>query len=452
MAGTFALTDGVTALNTIFSEEADRIDKDVHGYLLHTSPWIDLSTRGEFESGAGYRLNSLIYDRSLPQFQANGASGAFEVLGVKFSEMSPSALASVSKATGVLAGSHVDSSGPTFEAARIDFTRKLREYSLKKATYFGPFLNLEDLRFTSQLEEQVSQMVEILGDSTKWVMENRFRDEYDRISDLVVACKTTGTLISTGNTGIPTGADDFLTLPSTATPDDIGDVTSLDMDANTAALLPTANISNRIMDKIQIRLRIAGANRNAWGMENGQAIHALVLSSEASYRLTTESGYRDDLRQNSGRVDELLQPLGVSKSFRGFYHIGDDLAPRFNLNTAGTGSVDFLERVQPYAFSSSVLIPNSAYETATYEAAYVLHKDVCKHLIPSPNVNAGSGVTFDPRDYTGKYDWLNIKDININPFGTIGRFGGTFATATKPIKVDYGVRIIFDRTSPTPAE
>ena len=452
MAGVFALTDGVTALNQIFSEEADRIDKDVHGYLLHTSPWIDLSTRGEFESGSGYRLNSLIYDRSLPQFQANGTSGAFEVLGVNFVEMSPSALASVSKATGVLAGSHVDSNGATYAAARIDFTKKLREYSLKKATYFGPFLNLEDLKFTSQLQEQVSQMVEILGDSTKWVMENRFRDEYDRIADTVVACKTTGTTISTGNTGVPTGSADYLTLPSTATPDDIADVTSLDMDANTAALLPTANISNRVLDMVQIRLRIGGANRNAWGMENGQAIHALVLSSEASYRLTTESGYRDDVRNNASRVDELLQPLGVSKSFRGFYHIGDDLAPRFNLNTAGAGSTDFLERVQPYAFSSSVLIPNADYLTATYEAAYVLHKDACKHLIPSPNINAGSGVTFDPRDYTGKYDWLNIKDININPFGTIGRFGGTFATATKPIKVDYGIRIIFDRTSATPAE
>jgi hypothetical protein len=439
MAGTFALTDGVTALNQIFSEEADRIDRDVHGYLLHTSPWIDLSSRGEFESGAGYRLNSLIYDRSLPQFQANGTSGAFDVLGVNFVEMSPTALAAVSKATGVLAGSHVDSNGPAYAAARIDFTKKLREYSLKKATYFGPFLNLEDLKFTSQLQEQVSQMVEILGDSTKWVMENRFRDEYDRISDTVVACKTTGTTITTGKSGVPTGSP----LASG------GSAGVLDMDADSAALLPTANISNRVLDMIQIRLRIGGANRNAWGMENGQAIHSLILSSEASYRLTTESGYRDDVRNNGSRVDELLQPLGVSKSFRGFYHIADDLAPRYNLVDS---TQDYLARIQPYAFDSGVLIPNASYLTAKYEAAYVLHKDACKHLIPSPNINAGSGVTFDPRDYTGKYDWLNIKDININPFGTIGRFGGTFATATKPIKVDYGVRIIFDRTSATPAE
>jgi len=434
MAGVFALTDGVTALNQVFSEEAERIDKDVHSYLLHTSPWIDLSSRGEFESGAGYRMNSLIYDRSLPQSDSV-TPGTYDQLGVNFVEMSPSALASVNKDAGVLAGSHVDTNGATYKAARIDFTKKLREYSLKKATYFGPFLNLEDLKFTSQLQEQVSQMVEILGDSTKWVMENRFRDEYDRISDTVVACRTSGTTITTGKSGTPTGG--------------ISATGVLDLDADTT-LIPTANISNRVLDMVQIRLRIGGANRNAWGMENGQAIHALILSSEASYRLTTESGYRDDVRNNGSRVDELLQPLGVSKSFRGFYHIADDLAPRYTY--VDSGSNDYFSRVQPYAFSSSVLIPNASYLTAQYEAAYVLHKDACKHLIPSPNINAGSGVTFDPRDYTGKYDWLNIKDININPFGTIGRFGGTFATATKGLKVDYGVRIIFDRTSPTPAE
>ena len=447
MAGTFALTDGVTALNQIFSEEADRIDRDVHGYLLHTSPWIDLSSRGEFESGAGYRMNSLIYDRSLP-LSDSVTPGTYNQLGVNFQEMSPTALnlaadaaaLATLKGAGTLFGAHVDSNGPTYKAARIDFTKKLREYSLKKATYFGPFLNLEDLKFTSQLQEQVSQMVEILGDSTKWVMENRFRDEYDRISDTIVPCKTTGTTIYTGVSGTPTGGTSATGV--------------LDLDTVSGSpstqYLATANISNRVLDMIQIRLRIGGANRNAWGMENGQAVHSLILSSEASYRLTTESGYRDDVRNNGSRVDELLQPLGVSKSFRGFYHIADDLAPRYNF--VDSGSNDYYARVQPYAFDSGVLIPNASYLTAQYEAAYVLHKDACKHLIPSPNINAGSGVTFDPRDYTGKYDWLNIKDININPFGTIGRFGGTFATATKPIKVDYGIRIIFDRTSATPAE
>ena len=440
MAGTFAYTAGTAVINSIFTEEADSIDKDIHGYVLHSSPWIDLSNRGEFESGAGYRMNSLIYDRALPLYEATPGSGTFDTLGVNFVDLTAASLNSESKSTGLIANSHADARGPTYAAAQIDFTKKLREYNLERAVYFSPYLDLENLRFVTQLQEQVSQMVEILGEATKWVSENRFRDEYDRVSDLVVACKTSGTVISTGNTGVPTGSP----LASG------GSSGVLDMDANTAALLPTANISNRVTDMVQLRLRRAGANKNAWGMENGQAIHALVLSSEASYRLKTESGFRDDLRQNAGRVSELLAPLGVTGSFRGFYHLCDDLAPRYNL--VDSGSNDYLTRIQPYAFSGSVLIPNTSYDSATYEAAYVLHKDVCKNLIPSPNVNAGGGIAFDPVAYTGKYEWINIKDQITNPFGTLGRFGGVFATATKPIKVDYGVRILFDRTSATPAE
>jgi hypothetical protein len=440
MAGTFEYTAGTAVLNNIFTEEADKIDRDIHGYMLHTSPWIDLSNRGEFESGSGYRLNSLIYDRALPQHQADGETGGYDTLGVKFVDLTAASLNSESKGTGVLANSHADARGPTYAAARIDFTKKLREYNLERAVYFGPFLDLENLRFVTQLQEQVSQMVEILGESTKWVSENRFRDEYDRVSDTVVPCKTTGTTIYSGLTGTPTGGTSATGV--------------LDLDTVSGSpstqYLATANISNRVTDMVQLRLRRAGANKNAWGMEDGQAIHALVLSSEASYRLKTESGYRDDIRKNSGRVSELLQPLGVSCSFRGFYHLCDDLAPRYNF--VDSGSNDYYARVQPYAFSGSVLLPNPAYDTAQFEVAYVLHKDVCKNLIPSPNVAVGNGVTFDPISYTGKYEWINIKDQITNPFGTLGRFGGVFATATKPIKVDYGVRIIFDRTSPTPAE
>lgn len=445
MAGTFSYTAGTAVLNNIFSEEADRLDREIHGYTLHVSPWIDLSPRGEFASGSGYRMNSLIYDRALPQ-NDSVTPGTFDVLGANFVDMSSSALATETRTNGVvvdgvLTGAHVDAQGPTFGAARIDFTKKLREFSLERAVFFGPYLDLENLRFVTQLQEQVGQMVRIMGEATKFILEERFRTEYDRICDNVVPCQTTGTTIRTGNTGVPTGSP----LASG------GSSGVLDMDANTNRLLPTANISNRVLDMVQLRLRRSGANANAWGMENGKAIHAIILSSEAQYRLTTESGYRDDLRNVSGRVDELLQPLGVDRSWRGFYHLCDDLAPRYNL-VGGGGSSAYLTRIQPYAFSSSVLIPNPDYETATYEVAYVLHKDACKHLIPSPNVNAGNGVQFNAQDYTGKYQWLNIPDQVTNPFGTNGRFGGIIATATKPLMVDFGFRIIFDRTSATPAE
>ena len=70
--------------------------------------------------------------------------------------------------------------------------------------------------------------------------------------------------------------------------------------------------------------------------------------------------------------------------------------------------------------------------------------------IPSPNVG-GPGVTFDPVDYKGKFGWYNIQDEILNPDKTVGFFRGILASASKPIKTEFGYVILFDRTSATPA-
>lgn len=426
MAGSFTLSAGTSTVNSIFSEEADHIDKDIHQYTLHTSPWIDLVPKGEFESGQGYRLNTLIYGRALPQHEAAPGDGTFDQLGVNFVDIHDTALANGKTAsTATLFGSHSDAHGPTYAAAQIDTTKFVKEYNLQKAVMFGPYIDLENIRFTTQLSEQVAITVDILGQATQWVLENRHRDEYDRLSDNVVTClAATASTITTGQSGTRTS--------------------SLDPDANAAALTPTANLSNKLMDQLRTRLRRQGGGRQAWGMEDGQPIFALVASSDASYWLKTEPGIRDDIRHNAGKVDELLKPLGVSTSFRGYYHVNDDLAPRYDVTGSAPNQV--FTRRQPYAYSSGVLVPNTAYETATIEVAYILHKEVMKSLFPAPNVNAGSGVSFDAQNYSGKWEWQNIKTPTGNPFGTIGRFGGQVATASKPIKVDYGYRIMYVRS------
>ena len=70
--------------------------------------------------------------------------------------------------------------------------------------------------------------------------------------------------------------------------------------------------------------------------------------------------------------------------------------------------------------------------------------------IPSPLGNTG-GISFDPVSYKGDFKWLNIQDAVINPDGTIGFFRGILASASKPIKPDFGYVILFKRTSTTPA-
>ena len=66
-------------------------------------------------------------------------------------------------------------------------------------------------------------------------------------------------------------------------------------------------------------------------------------------------------------------------------------------------------------------------------------------------MTGGGGVTFNPVNYRGKFDWKNILNEVTNPDGSIGFFRGVLASATKPIKTDFGYVILFKRDSSTPA-
>ena len=156
----------------------------------------------------------------------------------------------------------------------------------------------------------------------------------------------------------------------------------------------------------------------------------------------TEAGFRDDVRYNNAKVSELIAPLGIEKSFRGFYHLIDDLAPRFSIS----GST--ITKVEPYTVSGGVATPNASYETASYEAAFVLHPEVCESQIPNP-FSGGNGITFNPVNYRGDFKWTNILNEVTNPDGTIGFFRGVLASATKPIRTDLGYVILFKRDTTT---
>ena len=93
---------------------------------------------------------------------------------------------------------------------------------------------------------------------------------------------------------------------------------------------------------------------------------------------------------------------------------------------------------------------STAYDSDAVEAAFILHQDVMESLIPAPITGAGA-LKFDPVNYKGEFKWTNIPDVTRNPDGTIGFFRGIMASASKPIKTDFGYVILFKRTSSTPA-
>jgi hypothetical protein len=419
-------TDSNTAIDTILTQEANRIGQDIHRRTLHVSPWMDLIKQTSFPDGMGYTLGTLIYDRALPTTTANGSTLGNSWIDVGGSDAA--SLATASTLDQILVGARDTNIGAGSNAANgksfISFGRQLKQYSLKRATVESPKINVEDLRFAAYRTEQLRAVMDALTDATRYSWEERYRDEYDRICGNYVICEPTGTtIVSTGKEGNQ----------------------SADIDFGASTATPSANVSNKILDSIYFRLVRAGAGTNAYGRENARPVFALVCSSEASYALQTEAGFRDDVRYNNAKVSELIAPLGVEKSFRGFYHLIDDLAPRFT--DEGDGN---LTRVQPYTASSGIITPNASYETAPIEAAYILHQDVMESQIPEP-ISGANGLTFDPVNYRGKFNWKNIASVDLNPDGTIGFFRGVLASATKPIKTEFGFVVLFARTSTTPA-
>ena len=431
---------GTKAINTILAEEANRIGSDIYSRTLHTSPWLDLTKQSAFSDGMGYQQTTLVYDRAIVKKSENGTvvGANWGAVGNQFSSTSLP-VAQIDDAAQDVQGGRgtgiADGSGEADKRSFVKFNKKLKPYSLERAVIESPKISLEDLRFAAHRQDQLRAIMDIMTQVTRNTWETRYRDEFDKVSDNIVLCNDTagtGSVFSAGKEGTATAGQT---------------ITLTDIDAN---------ISNAVLDKVYFRQVRAGAGSNAYGRENGRPVFSLVLSSEASYQLQTEAGFRDDVRYNNAKVSDLIAPLGIEKSFRGFYHLVDDMAPRFVQDTdtdaGGTDTADgTLNVVEPYTVNASgVATPNAAYEAATIEAAYVLHPEVCEALIPNP-LSGGNGLSFDPVNYRGKFDWKNIANEITNPDGTIGFFRGVLASATKPIKTEFGYVILFKRTSATPA-
>lgn len=439
---------GITAINNVLVQEANRINEDIYRRTVHTSPWIDLIKQTAFRDGQGYQQTTLVYDRAIPTTGTNGNTAGVTWHDIALVEAANTfntslpdytttprknnPLAGATREIAGQSGADTDASGAMDNDARsyINFSRQLKQYTLKRAIVESPKISLEDLRFAAFRQEQIRAIMDLMTEAVRYTWENRYRDEFDRVADNLVLAKSGASsgpvsLFVTGREGYTSESYDPDTLPT-----DDGTV-----DIN-------ANISNALLDKIYNQMVRKGAASEAYGRENGRPVFALVCSSNASRSLQIESEYRDDVRYNNAKVSELIAPLGVEKSFRGFYHLIDDLAPRY---TAGSGG-DSLTRVLPYTVTNGITSVNSAYEDAPYEAAFVIHPHVCESQIPNPFSGAGA-IKFNPVNYRGQFKWTNIPDAIRNPDGTVGFFRGVLASATRPIKTDFGYTIIFQRTA-----
>ena len=377
-------------IEQLLSTESGRIGPDIYRKTLNTSPWLKLVKQDTWPDEMGDTLSVLTFERTL----ANSLTWA---------NVTSNALPG-----GANGGNCVPA------AQEVPFAQTTRSYALQQSALESPMICVNDLRFALKRKEQLSNMFDILKENTSWAWQERYRDEYTRVAEHKIVA--TSTMV-----------DQPLAF-ATAAP-------------------AVSRLTQGMLDRVYLQLVRDGAGNNPMGRQNGRPEFTIICSPETSDQLIRDDdSIRQDYRWNSGVVNELLAPLGVERSYRGFYHLIDMFPNRYNL--VGSAWV----KVPPYIASAATkgqkFLVNPLYESATHEDTIVFHQDVYTSLIPAPISSPGGNTKFDPVSYRGDFKWLNIPHRTENPDGTLGFFRGILSNGTKPIRPEWGYVIRHLRCAP----
>jgi hypothetical protein len=401
-------------IDSILVAESGRIGPDIYRKTLNTSPWLKLIKQNAWPDEMGQELTVLTYERSLPANTLSWSDVTFN-------------------GTNGGGGSASGSGSCLPPTQEIAFAQTARTYSLSHTALESPPICVNDLRYSFKRQEQLRMIFDILTENASYAWQDRYRNEYFR------AC---------GHKVTAYGSTSGVTLPEVTTtnvdPNSTTATNTLFYSASGDILPPSSYLTQGILDRIYMKLIRDGAGNNPLDRVNARPQFGLICSPETSDRIIRENAdVRDDYRYNNGKVNELLAPLGIERSFRGFFHMIDEFCPRYKIVAGGDTKI---QRVLPYTSAAATYGNkydiNSEYENAEYEVSFVFHQDVVESLIPKPITSAGGNTKFDPVNYRGDFKWLNIPHPTQNPDGTMGFFRGVMSNGTKIIRPEWGYAIL----------
>jgi hypothetical protein len=439
-----------TGIEQLLISESNRIGDDIYRKTVDTSPWLKLVKQDAWPDEMGDSVSVLVYERSLP-YNSNGAlkvtwSNVTQNGGAYGSTLTYDGVGSNGNAAATsLDGSSGSKSFPA-SGGTIEFGQTLRTYGLEHGAMESPNISLNDLRFPMKRREQLSNIMQIMTESTTEVWIQRYRDQYVDLCEnkLLATSSTTLTGITGGDTAIAgtirvlsTGNGTRVNSSGTLT----GSFAHTDAANGTGAVAGTAGnlvtpLTQSILDRVYMDLLRNGAGADAYDRLNGAPVFLAIMSPETSDSLIRANA---DIRQDfrwSDRVNDLLAPLGVQRSYRNFHHLVDAFTPRYNLVS------NVWTRVYPFVRSANNSPStrrqgvkydlNPAYLVAGYEDTIIFVPDVFTSLVPKP-LSIGEGMEFNAQNYRGEFTWRNILDRDNNPDGTLGYFRAIFSNGAKPI-------------------
>ena len=418
-----------TNIEQLLISESNRIGEDIYRKTVDTSPWLKLVKQDAWPDEMGDTVSVLVYERSLP-YDASGPK-------INWSDLTQNGGAYGGTLSYNGTGNAAASSD-SFPASggTIEFGQTLRTYGLQHAALESPNISLNDLRFPVKRKEQLSNIMQIMTESTTDVWIQRYRDQYvDQAENKLLATTATDT---TGLTNADTAITGTIRTLKTGN-NTRANVSPAAADSSfahtTAANTGVTQLTQTILDRVYMDLLRNGAGANAYDRANGAPVFLAIMSPETSDSLIRANA---DIRQDfrwSERVSELLAPLGVQRSYRNFHHLVDAFAPRYSWSGGA------FTRVYPFIKVANDLGNarqgfkyelNTSYLNAAWEDTIIFVPDVFTSLVPKP-LSIGQGMEFNAQNYRGEFTWRNILDRANNPDGTLGYFRAVFSNGGKPI-------------------
>lgn len=382
-----------TTVNNQLQDESGRFGMLISSKMIASDPWNALVEQDFFPEGMGDTIQTLLYERTVVP---NVTSTAW---------------------TDVLVN---DGSGNICVQTpqTINYARTIRSYNLKQAAVKSPILCVEDIRFAYKFGQQLAEQYKILEENTRWFWNNRYRDEFSRNAGhhIVTDVANAFTMSETGsNVAFPGSQAKYA-------------------------------LDQGMLDIWYLKL-VRDSAEGSYAKVDGVPQFALICSPEQSDALKRQNAdTRSDLRFSS-KVDDLIKPFGVGWAYKGFIHLVDLQAPRYNYSGGVYTRVPFFASTP--ASTGQKADVNPAYNTAAFEVSFIWNPKVFTSRVPKPLTSPGGKTSFPAQEYRGTFNWINNKDNDKNPTGKNGFFLAEFMQGSEPKRVEWGYAIMHLRCGPT---
>ena len=415
-------------IEQLFVEWGGLIRNNVAKNIVTSDFYLKYLPKDKWVDGQGNQVSYPIFERSLSSaavstpggvifenWTSSGGDGNTASPNTGTYTASPTNSNLVGANGGPLSRSGMLGGGSQIVGQKIDsFGVTVRTMSLKKAALNSPDINLDDLQFAWQVEDQVKNVIRVLSENTKYVWTNTYQDEY------VNACRHKSVAFA-----------DSTTLRYDPTSTEFADSPA------------TSKLTWGILEAIYEQLGYEGGSINPFArVDEMTPIYAAVGERYTFSDLKRQdASVRDDFRyayMGNGDSNPMLSAPGLNAIYRGFKFFTVELPPRYTFNP-GTGTWARVYPYTPVATSRGVKWEISAeYKAAPFTDTVIYHADVMKILTPSPRTSKG-GMTYNPAySWAGEFVWRNIPDRESNIDGATGFFRALYAYGSKVERPELG--------------